>query len=70
MFMSFSLNKYITRWKELHYMVQDVIKKASKVSFIRIMNDTSGETIFNIPIWVVALIAIALFTIIRVRKSR
>ncbi|WP_161982036.1 hypothetical protein [Dictyobacter alpinus] len=51
-------------------MVQDVIKKASKVSFIRIMNDTSGETIFNIPIWVVALIAIALFTIIRVRKSR
>ncbi|GER87650.1 hypothetical protein KDW_18120 [Dictyobacter vulcani] len=50
-------------------MVQDVIKKASNISFIRWQNDDTGETVFNIPIWIVALIAIVTFTIIRLRRA-
>ncbi|GLV57938.1 hypothetical protein KDH_47730 [Dictyobacter sp. S3.2.2.5] len=51
-------------------MIQDVLKKANKVSVLLIKDDKTGETIFNLPVWTVALVAIAVFSLIRLRKAR
>lgn len=56
--------------KQVLIMVQDVLKKANKISALNIKDDKTGETIFNLPIWAVALVAIVVFSLIRLRKAR
>ncbi|GHO88300.1 hypothetical protein [Dictyobacter formicarum] len=51
-------------------MVQDVLKKANKISFLLIKDDKTGDTIFNLPVWMVAVAAIVVFSLIRLRKAR
>ncbi|GCE18495.1 hypothetical protein [Dictyobacter kobayashii] len=50
-------------------MVQDVLKKVNAVSFVHITDDKTGDTVLHIPAWVIAVVAIVIFSLIRLRRA-